>query len=277
MGMNEKISDEILRKENRKLKKRTGRILYGFLFLTFTCYSIFFTSMLWLPADYENIRVTQIGESITENSRKITLVSWTYAEHQALQEVIVEIQNASSDGIKKYQWTALDRKKGFFPVKVIEEKEDYAVLHIENVSSGWTEISLRMDAEEALQHKFQTVRMYASNREIERTDEIQPKTDRQYRIFIADRKIQLYEEALKAVFDEDISLDARILQAEERKNSLKEMLSYQTGEEKMETEKQILQLQTEIDAADARKESLKKEQDELEEKIRLQEKKKESL
>ena len=277
MQMNEKISDEILRKENRRLKKRTGRILYGFLFLTFTCYSIFFTSLLWLPADYENIRVTEIGESITANSRKITLISWTYAESLARQEVIVEIQNGSSDGIEDYCWTALDRNKGFFPVKVIAEEDDYAVLHIEDVADGWTEISLRMDAEKALQSKFQTVRLYASNREIERTDMIQPKTDRQYRIQIADEKIKLYEQALKEVSAEEDRLNMLMLQAATRMEVLDKQLTYQTGDEKVETEKQILQLQSEKDTAAARKESLEKERTELEEKIRLQEKRKESL
>lgn len=277
MQMNEKISDEILRKENRRLKKRTGRILYGFLFLTFTCYSIFFTSLLWLPADYENIRVTEIGESITANSRKITLISWTYAESLARQEVIVEIQNGSSDGIEDYRWTALDRNKGFFPVKVIAEEDDYAVLHIEDVADGWTEISLRMDAEKALQSKFQTVRLYASNREIERTDMIQPKTDRQYRIQIADEKIKLYEEALKEVSAEEEHLNMLMLQAATRMEVLDKQLTYQTGDEQAETEKQILQLQSEKDAAAVRKESLEKERTELEEKIRLQEKRKETL
>ena len=277
MQMNEKISDEILRKENRRLKKRTGRILYGFLFLTFTCYSIFFTSLLWLPADYENIQVTEIGESITANSRKITLISWTYAEGFARQEVIVEIQNGSSDGIEDYRWTALDRNKGFFSVKVIAEEDDYAVLHIEDVADGWTEISLRMDAEKSLQSKFHTVRLYASNREIERTDIIQSKTDRQYRIQIADEKIKLYEEALKEVSAEEERLNMLMLQAEKRTETLNKQLSYQTGDEQAETEKQILQLQSEKDAAAARKESLEKERIELEEKIRLQEKRKETL
>ncbi len=277
MQMNEKISDEILRKENRRLKKRTGRILYGFLFLTFTCYSVFFTSTLWLPADYENIRVTEIGESITANSRKITLISWTYAEPLAIQEVVVEIQNASSDGIEDYNWTALDRNKGFFPVKVIAEEDDYAVLHIENVADGWTEISLRMDAEKALQSEFQTVRLYTSNRDIERIATIQPKTDRQYRIQIADEKIKMYEEALKEVSDEEDRLNMLMLQAEKRMEILDEQLSYQTGDEKSETEKQILQLQSEKDTAAARKESLLKERAEIEEKIWLQERRKETL
>lgn len=277
MQMNEKISDEILRKENRRLKKRTGRILYGFLFLIFTCYSIFFTSTLWLPADYENIRVTEIGDSITANSRKITLISWTYAEPLAIQEVVVEIQNASSDGIEDYNWTALDRNKGFFPVKVIAEEDDYAVLHIENVADGWTEISLRMDAEKALQSKFQTVRLYASNREIERIATIQPKTDRQYRIQIAEEKIKMYEEALKEVSDEEDRLNMLMLQAEKRMEILNEQLSYQNGDEKSETEKQILQLQSEKDTAAARKESLQKERAEIEEKICLQERRKETL
>ena len=162
-------------------------------------------------------------------------------------------------------------------MKVIEEYDDYAVLHIEDVADGWTEISLRMDAEKSLQSKFHTVRLYASNREIERITTIKPKTDRQYRIQIADEKIKLYEEALKEVSAEEEHLNMLMLQAATRMEILDKQLTYQTGDEKVETEKQILQLQSEKDAAAARKESLEKERTELEEKIRLQEKRKETL
>ena len=68
-----------------------------------------------------------------------------------------------------------------------------------------------------------------------------------------------------------------MLQAATRMEVLDKQLTYQTGDEKVETEKQILQLQSEKDGAAARKKSLEKERAELEEKIRLQEKRKETL
>lgn len=275
--MNSNLTEQILKEKQMKLKRHGNRLLIGTFLLFIFGYTFFFTSNIWLPASYDNIHVTPVGGMVNGNDRKVTLLSWTYDKERRMQEVIMDINNSSTDGMDTYNWTALDRNQGNAEVEVIVEDHDFVVLHIKNLHPRWTEISLRMDAaENSGNTEFQRMKLYTSKKEVEYVSGIKTYTADGYRLLACNIRIAFYTEQMNQLLDEIAGYEEVITNAENRIKELREKQSYQTEAEKTETLAQINMIESEKAGNQGSRDTAEQEIAELEKRIELQEQLKEN-
>ncbi len=281
MRISDELNEEVIIQKNERIKRGQNKLLIGFAIVFFLGYLFFFTSNLWMPRSYEDVRITPIGSIVEGNDRKLTLLSWSYCEEQHQMEVIIDISNASVDGIDSFKWSALDRNEGMCEVETIVDSSNFVVLHLNRVPIRWTEISLRMDADSGAAAQqtvnFQTIRLYTSKRAIQTVSSIEQKSEKEYRVLACDLKIKNCEEEIAGLYEEIQELDQTMKNAEDRIAELEESLSYQTDSEKADTLMQIGNLQSTKSSALSEKQGKKREISELIEKIEKQTELKESL
>lgn len=248
MKISDELNEEVIKQKNERIKRGQNRLLIGFAVVFFLGYVFFFSSNLWMPRSYEDIRITPLGSTVEANDRKITLLSWTYSEQEHMMEVMLDISNASVDGIDQYKWSALDRNEGICQVEPVIESGNFAVLHLKRVPTRWTEISLRIDADASVADQntanFQTIRLYTSRRAVETVPAIEIKTEKEYRIIACDLKIESCNQKIDQISEEILELKQKAANAEDRIAELEEELNYQTESEKADTLAQISNLRS---------------------------------
>ena len=248
MKISDELNEEVIKQKNERIKRGQNRLLIGFAIVFFLGYVFFFSSNLWMPRSYEDIRITPLGSTVEANDRKITLLEWTYSEEQHLMEVMIDISNASVDGIDQYKWSALDRNEGMCEVEPVIESSNFAVLHLKRVPTRWTEISLRIDADSSIAEQntasFQTIRLYTSKRAVDTVPTIEMKTEKEYRITACDLKIENCNTKIDQLSAEILELKQKAANADDRIAELEEELTYQTDSEKTDTFAQISTLQS---------------------------------
>ncbi|MBS6799167.1 MAG: hypothetical protein KH297_04715 [Firmicutes bacterium] len=192
--------EEVYKEKQKRYKKQKNRMLYIFIIFTITGYTFFFTSNLWMPKTYSGVTITPIGSEITANDRIITLSDWLYCEEEKKMRIIVEIENFSiEDKINNYEWTVSNingRKKS----EVIIDKPDFVVIEVSNISKRFSEFVLIMDVTDEDKEngvKFDQVKIYISDKEVRKVDELAPFTEQDYRTEAKNSKIDVYEKKIR--------------------------------------------------------------------------------
>lgn len=274
LKMQDELNEKIIKRSNDKLKREQNKLLIGFAVVFFVGYVFFFTSNIWMPRSYEDVRVTKIGSVVEANDRKVTLISWSFCEEQHLMEVVLDISNASIDGIEKYNFTAFDRNEGMCEVTKVIDTPNFVVLQIRKVPSRWTELSLRLDADSSLANQatadFTTMRFYTSKRVVDRVDDITVKSEKEYRLKACELKIKGFNDDINNALEEIKELDSVIAQADERIVALNQEREFQTASEKTETLNQISNIEATKETAIMQKQGKESDIRELEEKIEKQ-------
>ena len=269
------ITDKVVEERNAKIKRSGNRLLVSIFILFIGGYFFFFTSNAWMPPAYEDIQVTKIGSTVEKNDRRVTLLSWTWDQETAKQEIILDITNGSADGIDTYAFEAVDINKGQLDVDVVCQAADFVVLCINDVPSRWTEISLRIKLPEEIDSEgvtFDTIRMYTSKAAIENVPIKEGLNERAYRKMACDIRIAGYNAQIDQHLVDIESLKTTISNAEKRIKELEKEQIYQTESEQADTLTMISSLQSEASAAKSEQENAKREIRQLQEQINLQEK-----
>ncbi|MCI5688070.1 MAG: hypothetical protein MR303_06245 [Emergencia sp.] len=269
------INDKVVEERNAKIKRSGNRLLVSIFILFIGGYFFFFTSNFWMPPAYEDIQVTKIGSSVEKNDRKVTLLSWTWDQNTAKQEIILDITNGSADGVDTYDFEAVDINKGQMNVEVICQAPDFVVLCIEDVPSRWSEISLRIKLPEEVDPEevaFDTIRLYTSKEAIGKMEVKEGMDEAAYRKRACEIRISDYNAQIDQHLADIESLQTTVANAKKRINELEKEQAYQTESEQADTLAMISSLQSEVSTAESEQENAKREIRQLQEQIKLQEK-----
>ncbi len=279
--IDKELNEQIIRQKNEKIKTAGNRTLIVFIIVFLFGYLFFFTSNLWMPASYNNVKVTPLLQSVEGNSRKVTLISWTYSRDEMMQEVVLEIQNGAADGVNKYDWSAMQIGKGFCEVKKVVEEADFVVLHLKRINPRWSEISLRMDADVEYtlnaNEGFKMMKFYTSAKAVEKLAKIPERTEKEYRIMSCQVKIDDYNSKISELRETIRECDEMIGNADVQIEELKSQKEYQTKSEWAESSELISLLESKKSSFISEKNASEKSILELDEKIKIQQKKMEDL
>ncbi len=275
-----KINDAIIAERNEKVKRGGNRMLASLLALFIGGYFFFFSSNVWMPPAYEDITVTPLGSTLEQSSRRITLLSWTWDEETRKQEIMLDIKNASTDGVDAYRYEAKDINKGTLDIEVVCQAPDFVVLRLVDVPGRWTELSLRImlpdeEAAEGEEEKLAVIKMYTTKEAVARAGIGEKQSEAAYRSQACDIRIASINRQIDQTLAEIKESKETIANAKERIEQLKAEKAWQTESEQAETLSMITELQGDIAAADSDQEEAGREIKELQEQIRLQEKLKE--
>ena len=275
MNIDEKLSEQILKEKNEKLKRNTNRFLVSFLIIFFSGYLIFFTSKLWLPNTYNDVTVTPLGEEIEVQNRKIRIDKWAYSPESREMEIILEIENLSSDGINEYKFTLFDRGTGAQEIRQTINTADFIVLRA-NLSRRWSELSFRISAKDPAD-ELSTMKFYTTKKSIEIEEHLQEKSPKAYRREICDIRIRKIESEIAAK-SEEIEKQRQIMNnAKEAAENLIEKAEYKTYVEREESLQNAEKLMQERASAQSSMETLQEEIAQLRKQIQLQEELKEKV
>lgn len=273
MNIDEKLSEQILKEKNEKLKRNTNRFLVSFLIIFFSGYLIFFTSKLWLPNTYNDVTVTPLGEEIEVQNRKIRIDKWAYSPESREMEIILEIENLSSDGINEYKFTLFDRGTGAQEIRQTINTTDFIVLRA-TLSRRWSELSFRISAKDPAD-ELSTMKFYTTKKSIEIEEPLQEKTPEAYRREICDIRIRKIESEIAEKSEEIEKQRQTMNNAKEAAENLIEKAEYKTYEEREESLQNAEKLMQERASAQSSMETLQDEIAEMRKQIQLQEELKE--
>ena len=273
MNIDEKLSEQILKEKNEKLKRNTNRFLVSFLIIFFSGYLIFFTSKLWLPNTYNDVTVTPLGEEIEVQNRKIRIDKWAYSPESRKMEIILEIENLSSDGISEYKFTLFDRGTGAQEIRQTINTTDFIVLRA-TLSRRWSELSFRISAKDPAD-ELSTMKFYTTKKSIEIEEPLQEKTPEAYRREICDIRIRKIESEIAEKSEEIEKQRQTMNNAKEAAENLIEKAEYKTYEEREESLQNAEKLMQERASAQSSMETLQDEIAEMRKQIQLQEELKE--
>lgn len=273
MNIDEKLSEQILKEKNEKLKRNTNRFLVSFLIIFFSGYLIFFSSKLWLPNTYNDVTVTPLGEEIEVQNRKIRIDKWAYSPESREMEIILEIENLSSDGINEYRFTLFDRGTGAQEIRETINTTDFIVLRA-TLSRRWSELSFRISAKDPAD-ELSTMKFYTTKKNIEIEEPLQEKTPEAYRREICDIRIRKIESEIAEKSEEIEKQRQTMNNAKEAAENLIEKAEYKTYEEREESLQNAEKLMQERASAQSSMETLQDEIAEMRKQIQLQEELKE--
>ncbi len=273
MNIDEKLSEQILKEKNEKLKRNTNRFLVSFLIIFFSGYLIFFSSKLWLPNTYNDVTVTPLGEEIEVQNRKIRIDKWAYSPESREMEIILEIENLSSDGINEYKFTLFDRGTGAQEIRQTINTTDFIVLRA-TLSRRWSELSFRISAKDPAD-ELSTMKFYTTKKSIEIEEPLQEKTPEAYRREICDIRIRKIESEIAEKSEEIEKQRQTMNNAKEAAENLIEKAEYKTYEEREESLQNAEKLMQERASAQSSMETLQDEIAEMRKQIQLQEELKE--
>ncbi len=273
MNIDEKLSEQILKEKNEKLKRNTNRFLVSFLIIFFSGYLIFFSSKLWLPNTYNDVTVTPLGEEIEVQNRKIRIDKWAYSPESREMEIILEIENLSSDGINEYRFTLFDRGTGAQEIRQTINTTDFIVLRA-TLSRRWSELSFRISAKDPAD-ELSTMKFYTTKKSIEIEEPLQEKTPEAYRREICDIRIRKIESEIAEKSEEIEKQRQTMNNAKEAAENLIEKAEYKTYEEREESLQNAEKLMQERASAQSSMETLQDEIAEMRKQIQLQEELKE--
>ena len=269
MNIDEKLSEQILKEKNEKLKRNTNRFLVSFLIIFCSGYLIFFTSKLWLPNTYDDVTVTPMGEEIEVQNRKICIDKWAYSPESREMEIILEIENLSSDGINDYQFALVDRGCGKQEIWETVNTGDFIVLRA-NLSRRWSELSFRISAADP-DKELETMKFYTTKKSIEQAGSLKEKTAKAYRIEICDIRIEKLKTQIEEKSKEIEDFRQTMNHAQEAADNLIAKAEFKTDTEREETLQSADHLLQEKASAQSSMETVQSEIADLRERIQLQE------
>lgn len=249
--MDKKIinNSKVLISLSKKARRNRNMFLYIFLIVFIGGYGLFFTSKSWFPGRDDVIAATKFNITRTWEKREITLDNWVYSKSQRMMEIQIDINNTSYDGIDKYKFTAVDRKKGFLDVQTVVENNDFVVLRIINLKADWSEISLRMNLPGV--ENSSTYKMYTNKYDVSAVSNIEDKTENQYLLAKLQNMIDSYTEQIKDLSKQIEDTQKVINNCNSDIEALKAKKKYQTDEEKKDTDQMISDANTKISSLSA--------------------------
>lgn len=269
--MDKKFTEKIIREKNQKIKRDSNRFLRIFLIIFIAGYAVFFTSTIWMPDDYTGIKASSIGETVITDYREVTPCEWVYSKDQGMMSVVLEINNISADGKNRYEWTAVDRRKGALQIKPVFEKDDMAQLFIN--TNSFTEVSLRMGFDK----EKEPVKLYATGKTIKNVKRVREYTEKECEVIICDAHISASKAEIRTLEKKNEKQELLIRNSKETIESLKEKEEYQTEQEISETEDKIADISFAVDSAKQKISDNEQLISELKKKMILLEKKKSEL
>lgn len=203
-------------------------------------YAFFFSSNLWMPPSGNATKQTPLNQKTEWEGRTVTLLRWEYAKEEHKMEVELEIANTSFDGIDTYTYHALDSSNRRLTVTPVLEDPDYVVLQLTNLSSRWSEVSLRMELpKEEQTEEASTLRMYTNVADVQRVESLPSLTRNGYLVKRVEGQIAAYEEEICRLTEESKNQKDYQENCEEEILRLTEGKKYQTEEEIEETDRLI--------------------------------------
>ncbi|MFS0788839.1 hypothetical protein ABC345_20975 [Shouchella sp. 1P09AA] len=226
----------------------------------------FLSTNMFLEDELE-VLASPIGEEIGANGqRDVEILEWIYDENNETMQVILDIKDMRF-AVDKLDVQAVQRST-MSPVEVniSYEIEEYMVLDIKNFDHDFEQISLQLYeiemSENEQEERSGIVNLYTDYREVEHRD-IDEKDQQNYFEYVMDTLINNAEEEIEIHHEEILGIEQNIIDIEDEIQSIKEEKQYQTAEEKVHTDNHINSLEVQ-------KESYISNQNELDERIKLE-------
>lgn len=254
--MNTGYKEKLLKMKEKAQRSKGNRFLWGFIIVFIVGYAIFFTSKHWLAPVYVGVPTTKIGETVSQNDRDVTIKSWVWSKEQKKMEIIVSIDNLSIDDEDYYSWIVKDRN-GRLKSKVVLEKPDFVVINVFGVKSDWTELALVMSLESGDRKKdnaFKPITVYASTDTVRSVDEIEDKSEYEYKRAAVEEIRMSYEKQIKALHSENQEKEKQI-------EAINEKIAELAAKKELEAESDAAVTQEKIDKLTDEKDTLQKEID----------------
>lgn len=269
------MNEEIKEKTHIKKKKiKSGNsLLYGFLVFFILGYGIFFSSKLWLKAPYEDVPITPIGKTITEEDRSVTINSWKYSREEKKMEIMATIENLALDNIETYKWS-VKTASSTLNTNVIMEGNELVVIEVTDVPNNWAEAALYMELKDRDKNKntdFKLLKMYTNEANVKAVKEIKRKSVAGYKKDLIFAKIDGYKAQLKSMEKTKIEIMTAIKLADKKISDLTDEMKYQTRSEQMKTGEKISALAAEKESLLDNLNNKKAEIKETKKKIKIQE------
>lgn len=221
-------------------KKRNRNIFFSIvLFLFIGGYTLFFTSRFWLRIPVQSGNATKIGTVVDWNDREVKLIRWEYSKQQNEMEVELDVTNKRYDGINRYKFSAVDLNGNPLYVDKIIEEDDWVVLQIKDLPSRWSDISLRMDMPKESEDIDTTLKLYSSLQDVKKVGKIEKRSRTEYQLLRCDSQIADYDKKIQKAEQKQGKLNQENLRIDDKIAELKEKETYQTDEEKENTEQLI--------------------------------------
>lgn len=230
-------------KLSEKMKRKKNIFLSVFLFLFFGGYFVFFSSKVWLHTDSDLIKATSLQKAYIVHDREISIGRWQYSQKQQMMELELDINNKSTDGIEKYEYEALERRKGKLDTEVVINKPDFVILRLKNMPVNWREVSVHIQIDDS-----NMLKIYTNKSAVKMVDNIQNRSENGYRIEREKNMITQYRNVILQLRKEQTKLQEGIDQLNENKKGLEKNKKYETEKEKQDTDQQISSIESEVDS-----------------------------
>lgn len=239
------VDERIIKEKNRVYKKKENLLLLIVFIVGIACYLFFLTSGMWLSAEKENVKATKMFTELEVNNRTITPIKWCYSEEDKEMEAIIEIKKTGIDKVDEYDFSVVS-KKGVLKADKIKRINNNFVIRFTDVNSGWSQISLRINKKGSGNEEFQTVKLYALEKSIERSEHIKERGAKGYLIEIAECKISHLRRSMKNIEKVIKEGDRLIKEGEKTQKRLSENMQYQTETSKKKIEENMSKVDSEI-------------------------------
>lgn len=213
-------------------------------------YAIFFSSTLWLPVQ-GTYSFTAPGSTLTfANHRALTLSRWDYSPAQNLMEVELEIDNPNFDGLDRYLCDSIVRTPSgerTAAVQTVVAQDDFFVLHILGIPKDFTELSLRIQVNDASTPG--TAKLFSNKNDVRYVDNLTEKTKSEY---LRDRVLALTDEygaQIQKLEQENGALGEKIEAIREKNTQLEADKKYLTEQDLQKTQERIASNEAQLQAA----------------------------
>lgn len=238
---------KIYERRNKKLRKLNTIVFPAIILFIAIIYVIFFTSSYWMPQQFDDLSITKIGSIVSDNSRNVTLLDWSYSSEENTMEIYLEIDNQAYDGVDRYLWSAVDWYAGDLNVVPIVEKNDFVVLQIQDPPQKISVISLRMNVPETAGISWNTVRLYGDpDQNISSVEKITELTESEYEIKRMQIHISNFTKEISDLESANEDLSEQINNLLNTIEETRQSEAYQTQAEIENTEQHISRLNNQI-------------------------------
>lgn len=215
-----------------KLKNLTQtKMLLLLCFLFVLGYVFFFNSKTIIP-DGEVVETSSFHTALAFNyDRTVTLNRWDYSKEQKTMEVEFEVTNDSFDGVDTYEYTCLIKTDRIhkYPVKMVVNRSDFIVVHIENVPDKFKSISLRLQPKGYKDDSI--MRLVGSPDSVTNVSDISIRTLSEYQKLRIYRQIEKHQQNIDTLKSEYQAAESKIRNIQAKNQELDTSKLYQTAED----------------------------------------------
>lgn len=258
-------------KDKTNLRRRTSLI---YLLLTVVVVLGLFFMILsgYIMEEDIPVMASPINEKITLSSyENINIIKWVYDENENKMEVIIDTSNLGSE-YEKISFESFQRSDGKeLDTKVIFEEDQVYMVHINNISKEYIQIALEMIVNVPTENEgkftskvFKT--LYNDYRKVDK-EKVEMHDEITNFAYLNNYMIDSFENEIKDIYTEREKITDEIKQIKSNIKELESSRSYQTEDEKVETNSLISSQEMSIDSKEKDIERLKLREKLLKEKI----------